>query len=282
VTLFAAPAVEMIHRPDGTVLLRTRHALGDYGRSVGERLERWARDAPDRRFLVERGPSGDWRGVTYHEALHRVHRVGTWLLGQNLSAERPVMVLSENSVQHGILMLACLYVGIPIASISPAYSLLSSDFRKLSEVVETLRPGLVFVADQARFRAALAAVRHLHQGTVVVGSGCAPVEGAISFSKLAVESPSAEVERAHRAVSPDTVAKFMFTSGSTDEPKAVIVTQRMLCSNQQAISQLWPFLGEPPVLVDWLPWHHTFGGNHNYNLALFNGGTLHIDRGREG
>jgi feruloyl-CoA synthase len=190
------------------------------------------------------------------------------------------MVLSENSVQHGILMLACLYVGIPMASISPAYSLLSSDFRKLSEVVETLRPGLVFVADQARFRAALAAVRHLHQGTVVVGSGCAPVEGAISFSKLAVESPSAEVERAHRAVSPDTVAKFMFTSGSTDEPKAVIVTQRMLCSNQQAISQLWPFLGEPPVLVDWLPWHHTFGGNHNYNLALFNGGTLHIDRGR--
>ncbi len=278
--LFAAPAVETMRRPDGAVLFRSRHVLNEYGRSVGEHLERWAREAPARRFLMERGPSGAWRGVTYREALEQVHGIGAWLLEQDLSAERPVMVLSENSVEHGALMLACLHVGIPVASISPAYSLLSADFAKLLQVVETLRPGVIYVADPARFGPALAAVRHLHDATIVVGSAREPAGGAVSFEELATRRPSTAVERAFAAVSPDTVAKFMFTSGSTDEPKAVINTQRMLCSNQQAILQLWPFLEEPPVLVDWLPWHHTFGGNHNFNLTLWNGGTLYIDRGR--
>jgi feruloyl-CoA synthase len=279
-TLFATPAVETIERPDGSVLFRSRHPLKSHASSVGEQLERWAREAPDRPFLMERGPSGAWRGVTYREAREQVLSIGAWLLEQNLSAERPVVVLSENSVEHGTLMLACLYVGIPIASVSPAYALLSSDFVKLARVVETLRPGLIYVADQARFDVALSAVRHLHDAELVVSREQPPAEGASSFSLLATHRHSAAVERAFSAVSADSIAKFMFTSGSTDEPKAVINTQRMLCSNQQAISQLWPFLREPPVLVDWLPWHHTFGGNHNFNLTLFNGGTLYIDRGR--
>jgi feruloyl-CoA synthase len=278
--LFATPAVEAIQRPDGAILFRSRFALAEYGRCVGEHLERWARQAPDRRFLVERDRSGVWRGVTYREALDQVVAIGAWLLEQDLSTERPVMVLSENSVEHGLLMLACLHVGIPIASISPAYSLVSSDFVKLAQVVDTVRPGLIYVADQARFARALSAVRHLHTATLVVGSDRAPTDGALSFALFSERRPSAAVERAFRAVSPDTVAKLLFTSGSTDEPKAVINTQRMLCSNQQAILEHWPFLREPPVLVDWLPWHHTFGGNHNFNLTLWNGGTLYIDRGR--
>jgi feruloyl-CoA synthase len=157
--LFAAPAIETTRRPDGAVLLRSRHALKAYGRCVGEQLERWAREAPERRFLVERGPAGAWRGITYRDALAQVLGIGAWLLERDLSAERPVLVLSENSVEHGALMLACLHVGVPIASISPAYSLLSSDFVKLSRVVETVRPGLIYVADQARFGPALAGCR---------------------------------------------------------------------------------------------------------------------------
>jgi feruloyl-CoA synthase len=278
--LFALPAVETIRRTDGTTLYRSRIALKEYGRCVGERLEHWAREAADRRFLAERDPSGAWRGVTYREALDSVYRIGTWLLEHDVTKQRPVMVLSENSVEHGLLELACLHVGIPIAPISPAYSLLSSDFVKLAQVVETVQPGVIYVADQVRFGRALAAVRELHSATLVVGGDHAPTDGALSFASVAALSAPAAVERAFRAVSPDTVAKLLFTSGSTDEPKAVINTQRMLCSNQQAISELWPFLSEPPVLVDWLPWHHTFGGNHNFNLVLWNGGTLYVDGGR--
>jgi len=278
--LFAAPAVELTERQDATLLLRSRHALKPYGRCVGERLERWAERAPERPFLMERAASGGWRGVTYREALERVRGIGAWLLEQGLSSERPVMVLSENSVEHGVLMLACLHVGIPIASISPAYSLLSTDFVKLSQVVETVRPGLIYVANQARFGSALGAIRPRHDALVVVSGDQAPTGGASSLGSLSGSGQAAAVERAFASVTLDTVAKLMFTSGSTDEPKAVINTQRMLCSNQQAVREIWPFLEEPPVLVDWLPWHHTFGGNHNFNLTLFNGGTLYIDRGR--
>jgi feruloyl-CoA synthase len=278
--MFASPSVETIRRPDGTILFRSRLALKEYGRCLGERLEHWARHAPARRFLAERDHSGAWRAVTYREALDQVYGIGAWLLEHDPAKQRPVMVLSENSVEHGLLLLACLYVGIPIASISPAYSLLSSDFVKLAQVVKTVKPGLIYVADQHRFGRALRAVEELHAATLVVGGDRAPTDGALPFALLAEKSASAAVEQAFRAVSPDTVAKLLFTSGSTDEPKAVINTQRMLCSNQQAISELWPFLAEPLVLVDWLPWHHTFGGNHNYNLTLWNGGTLYIDRGR--
>jgi feruloyl-CoA synthase len=278
--LFATPAVEVTRRPDGAMLLRSPYALEPHALSVGEQLERWAHEAPERPFLMERGPSRAWRGVTYGQARERVLSIGAWLLERGLSPERPVMVLSENSVEHGLLMLSCLYVGIPVASISPSYSLVSRDFARLKQVVEILRPGLVYVADQARFEGALRAVHHLHDAELVVGGEEAPAQGASSFGMLTKHGHSAAVERAFRAVSPDSIAKFMFTSGSTDEPKAVINTQRMLCSNQQALRQLWPFLSEPPVLVDWLPWHHTFGGNHNFNLTLFNGGTLYLDRGR--
>jgi feruloyl-CoA synthase len=276
--MFAAPGVERLDRPDGAVLLRPREPLQAYARCTGEYLEHWAREAPERDFLMQRS-SGGWKGVTYGQAREQVYRVAGWLLEQDLSVERPVAILSENSVEHGILTLACLHIGVPVAPISPAYSLLSSDFTKLKAIFAVLRPGLVYVADAARFGAALAAVRHLHSGRIVT-AGAASSDTALGFEALESPRDTAAVERAFADVSPATIAKFMFTSGSTDEPKAVVNTQRMLSSNQQAIFQLWPFLADPPVLVDWLPWHHTFGGNHNFNLNLRNGGTLYIDDGR--
>lgn len=278
--LFAPAAVEMTRRADGVVLLRSRHALRSYARCTGEYLLQWASRAPTRRLLMERDHDGGWRGITYADALEQVNRIGAWLLEQKLSAERPVLVLSGNSVEHGLLMLACLHVGIPVAPVSPAYALVSKDFGKLIKIVGTLRPGLIYAADQTRFGPALAAIRRSHRATVVVSSDATPTDGAVPFAALTSKHDTRAAERAFAAVSHDTIAKFLFTSGSTDEPKAVINTQRMLCANQQAIAELWRFLDEPPVLVDWLPWHHTFGGNHNFNLTLRNGGTLYIDAGR--
>jgi feruloyl-CoA synthase len=278
--MFARPAVEMERSPGGVIRLRASMALEPYARCTGEYLEHWAHTAPSRAFLLERSASGAWRGVSYGEALTQVRRVAAWLLEQELSAERPVVILSENSVEHGLLMLASLHVGIPVAPVSPAYSLVSQDFEKLKTIVSTLQPGLIYVADPARFDRALAAVRNLHRATLVVAGETSPGQGAICFSSLTPSQGFSAVERAFAAVSPDTIAKFLFTSGSGDEPKGVVNTQRMLCSNQQAIAQVWPFLREPPVLVDWLPWHHTFGGNHNFNMVLRNGGTLYIDAGR--
>jgi feruloyl-CoA synthase len=278
--LFAPAAVEVTRRPDGSVLVRSRDALKGYARCVGEYLLHWASRAPTRRLLMERDHGGGWRGISYGDALEQVNHIGAWLLEQKLSAERPVLVLSGNSVEHGLLTLACLHVGIPVAPVSPAYALVSKDFGKLTKIASTLRPGLIYAADPTRFGPALAAIRRSHRATVVVSNDTSATDGAVPFGALTSKRDTRAAERAFAQVSHDTIAKFLFTSGSTDEPKAVINTQRMLCANQQAIAQLWPFLEEPPVLVDWLPWHHTFGGNHNFNLTLRNGGTLYIDAGR--
>jgi feruloyl-CoA synthase len=278
--MFAAPAMEIEHRGNGVAVLRSSEVLEKYARCTGEYLEHWATSAPTRPFLMERSATRRWEGVTYGEALEQARCIGAWLLEQNLSAERPVAVLSENSVEHGLLMLASLHVGVPVAPISPAYSLRSKDFVKLRAIIATLRPGVIFVSDQGRFASALGAVCRLHDGKIVVGSGSSAVEGALTFESLRAARDVSATERAFSAISPDTIAKFMFTSGSTDEPKGVVNTQRMLCSNQQAMAQIWPFIDDTPVLVDWLPWHHTFGGNQNFNIALRNGGTLYIDGGR--
>jgi feruloyl-CoA synthase len=279
-TMFAPPAVEVVRRSDGASLLRSGHPLQNHARCMGEYLERWAREAFGRPFLMERATGGEFRGLTYGETLEEVYRVAAWLLEQDLSAERPVAILSENGVEHAVLMLACLHVGIPVAPISPAYSLVSKDFVRLRNIFKALRPGLVYAADATRFAPALAAVRDFHRGPVVVATRSSAVDSAVELGSLRSSQNTSAVERAFARVSPDTIAKFMLTSGSTDEPKVVINTQRMLCSNQQAILQLWPFIGHAPVLVDWLPWHHTFGGNHNFNLILRNGGTLYVDEGR--
>lgn len=278
-TLFALPAVELTRSAEG-VVLRSKHALQPYARCTGELLEYWAERAPGRAFLLQRSAEGPWRGLSYADTLAQVRSVAAWLLEQRLGPERPVALLSENSIEHGVLTLACLHVGIPVAPISPAYSLVSRDFSKLKSIVRTLSPGPIYVSSVKRFEAALTAVRGSYRGPIIAGIDDGAWGGVVPFRALTEARHDPAVARAFDAVGPDTVAKLMFTSGSTGEPKAVINTQRMLCSNQQAIAQIWPFINEPPVLLDWLPWHHTFGGNHNFNLILRNGGTLYIDEGR--
>jgi feruloyl-CoA synthase len=259
-------------------LLSSRYALGAYERCSGEFLEAWARRAPERAFVLERGDAG-WRGLSYGEMLEQVRQVGAWLLERGVSSQGPVAILSENSVEHAVLTLACLHVGVPVAPISPAYSLVSKDFGKLKSIIRTLRPGLLYVSETALFARALAAVGDLHRGLVVSGDRTSG-DGTEAFESLKSVRNERAVDRAFAAIQPDTVAKVMFTSGSTSEPKGVINTHRMLCSNQQAIAQIWRLLSHPPLLLDWLPWHHTYGGNHNFNIVLRNGGTLYIDRGR--
>ena len=266
-------------RGDGVVMLRSPHPLGRYPERLTERLEHWARRAPDRVFLAQRDAAGAWRTVGYGAALSLARRLGAALLARGLGPERPLAILSDNDIEHALLGLAALHVGVPYAPISPAYALLSTDFAKLKHVLGLLTPGLVFAADGARYQTAIAAA--LPRDATLVVTVDPPDGRAVRFGELAATAPTEAVDRAAARVGPDTVAKILVTSGSTGLPKGVINTQRMLCSNQQQILEAMPFLAdEPPVLVDWLPWNHTFGGNHNVGLTLYNGGTLYIDEGK--
>ncbi|MCX7157381.1 MAG: feruloyl-CoA synthase [Rhodocyclales bacterium] len=280
--LFVEPAVILEDRPDGSRLFRSALALPDYSRCSGEWLERWAAETPDAILIAERGADGEWVEVSYGEALARVYRIATWLLGQNLSPERPVLVLSDNSIEHALLMLACLHVGVPISPVSPGNSLLSKDFVKLRANVELLRPGVIFADTIERFMPALKAVADLHDAVVVAGSRSQPQAGTIPFAEIAgVGADATAVKAAFNALTPDTIAKFLFTSGSVGAPKAVITTQRMMCSNVEMKSVIWPFLNrQKPVIVDWLPWSHVFGGSHNFNKVARFGGSLYIDDGK--
>jgi feruloyl-CoA synthase len=265
-------------RPDGARLMRSTAQLGDYPEQLTERLEHWGKAAPERVFLAQRDPTGGWRTLTYAQVLHEVRRIAAALLQRELSPERPVAILSGNDIEQALLGLAAMYVGVPYAPISPAYSLMSSDFAKLRMIIELLTPGLVFANDGALFARALDNVVPASVELVLTRN---PVAGRQTtlFADLAA-LPSAAVECAHATVNPDTIAKFLFTSGSTGAPKAVINTQRMLCSNQAMLAAGFRFVrDEPPVAVDWLPWSHTFGANHNFNLLLSHGGTLYIDEG---
>jgi feruloyl-CoA synthase len=278
-TLFAPPRTVAESRDDGSILLRSPVPLGDHARSVGDWLDLWAQRRPDRVFLAERDdPAAPWRTVTYREALDRVRAIGAWLLARGLSADRPLAILSDNSIAHALLALGAMHVGVPVASISPAYSLVSKDFEKLKGMIALLEPGAIFVGDANAFAPALAAIAPLHDAAVVAG---APADGLIGFDELATTPVTGAVGEAFARLTPDTVAKLLFTSGSTGTPKAVINTQRMLTASQAAKGHVWPFLATTDlVLLDWLPWSHTFGANHNFNMALCNGGTLYIDAGK--
>ena len=269
--------VDVSRGPDGATYVRARSALETYPDRITERLEHWARIAPNRTFIAAREGDGDWRRLTYSQALDAVRRIGQSLLDRDLSTDRPIAILSGNDLDHALLALAALHVGIPYAAISPAYSLVATDHERLRGIFETLTPGMVFVDDAATFAVVLASVAPRDVEVVASnprGSGATP------FAALSVE-PSAAVEAAAAKVGQDTVAKFLFTSGSTGKPKAVINTQRMLCSNQQMIRQCFAFMqDEPPTILDWSPWNHTAGGNHNFGLALYNGGTFFLDGGK--
>ncbi len=261
------------------MVLRSPYPVGSYARAVGDWLVEWAEKAPERTFLAERTGEA-WRRLKYRDALSDVRRIGQALLDLGLGASRPVAILSDNGIDHALLSLGAMHVGVPVAPISPAYSLMSKDFGKLKYIFELLKPGLVYAADGERFAPALRAVPR--GDAKLVFSARAPADlPSIAFSKLLDTTPGARLEVEFSRIKPETVAKILFTSGSTGMPKGVVNTQRMLCSNQQMYGQLWLFVEDrPPVLVDWLPWNHTFGGNNNFGMVLRNGGTLYIDAGK--
>jgi feruloyl-CoA synthase len=280
--LFATPEIVADRRADGTIWLKSATPLQPDARCVGDWLEHWARQTPDRIFLGERSNAdAPWTTVTYKDALRQVRSVAAWVLAQGLSAERPLVILSDNSIDHALLALGAMHACVPAAAISPAYSLVSKDFDKLKSMIGLLQPGAIYVSGVRPFAPALAAIKPLHTAKIV--SSDAGGSEATSFRSVAATPETSAVAKAFATVAPDTIAKFLFTSGSTGTPKAVINTQRMLTSSQQAKAQTWSFLDharDDLVILDWLPWSHTFGANHNFNLVLRNGGTLYIDGGK--
>src|ERR1700720_1969382 len=274
------PDVVVERRGDGSIRMRSPHPLPPFPQKITERLVHWAKVAPARIFLAQRQAAGGWGTVTYVQTLAAVRAIAAALLERALSPQRPIAILSGNDIEHALLGLAAMHVGIPYAPISVPYSLLSKDFGKLKTIIEVLQPGLVFAANGTAFARAIAAA--VPPGVEVAVTANPPADRpATLFADLSSARPTPAVEAAHAGIAPDTIAKILFPSGSTGQPKGVINTQRMLCANQAMIRCGLAFVGaEPPVIVDWLPWNHTFGSNHNFNLGLHNTGLLYIDEGK--
>lgn len=269
---------EIEHRGDGSMLLRPSGVLPSYPERLIDSLEHWAQVAPQRVLVARRGADGEWRTVTYQEMFARVRRIAAGLLTRNLSAERPIAILSGNSIEHLTLGFAAMWAGIPYCPVSPSYAQASSDLQKLRYVLNLLTPGLVVAFDTPSFARALSL--DILSATEIVGDADLAGRTVTSLGALEID-PTAALDDAHARTNADTIARFLLTSGSTGQPKAVITCNRMLCSNAEMLRQVLPFLAdEPPVLVDWLPWNHTFGGSHNIGLVLYNGGSLYIDDGR--
>ena len=266
-------------RADGSTVLRSTDALRWYPERLTDCLEQWAAEAPERSFVARRAQGGDWHHVGYAQMLQQVQAVGQALLDAGLSQERPLAILSGNDVEHQTLALAAMWAGVPYIPVSPAYALVSQDFGKLRYILSITEPGMVFASGPEYARAISAVVPA--DVPVVLSEGRLEGRAVRAFADLAATRPGAALAEAHAKVGADTVVKLLFTSGSTREPKGVITTHRMLCSNQQMIRQCLAFLAdEPPVLLDWLPWNHVFGGSHNVGIVLYNGGTLYLDDGK--
>jgi feruloyl-CoA synthase len=267
--------------PGGGFTLEHPDALEPYARCVGDWLERWARETPDAPAFAEPDGHGSWTTLGWRELRARTGAVAQALLDLDLPAHRPVVVLSDNALGHLVLMLAAMHVGRAVCTVSSGYCRLAQgDYSKIHGILRALEPALVYASDAAVYAPALrdCGVR----GFVAVFSrGADTVPGALAFEQLLATRETPAVAAAFGRITPDTHAKYLLTSGSTGSPKVVINTHRMLCANQQMIAQTLRFLErEKPVLLDWLPWSHTFGGNHNVNMVLSHGGTLHIDDGR--
>ena len=271
--------------PHGVEYVQAEQSLQPHAQRMTDKLLHWARVTPERTFLARRkrladGSTGDWEHLVYAQALAGARRIGQALLDRGLNAEHPVVILSENSLEHAMLALGCMMVGVPYCPVSPAYSTVSKDFDKLRHILKTLTPGLVFATDADKYAAAIEASVAANT-EVVLARGALTHRAHTPLGELFETTDTPAVDQAMAATGPDTIVKFLFTSGSTNMPKGVINTHGMWCANQQQMWQSMPVLGEaPPVLVDWLPWNHTFGGNHNIGLTLFHGGSLYIDDGK--
>ncbi len=273
-------AAHFDQRADGTTIVTSAEPLGDFPPRLTDRLLHWAQVSPDHTLAAKRHHGGDWRRISYAEAVDSAKRIAQVFLDMGLSANKPVAILSENDLEHLLVGLGAMFAGVPFAPISPAYSTVSQDFGKLRHILGVLTPGLVFASSASGYERAIDATVD-GDTPVVLAHGELESRPSMRFEQLLAKPATAAVDAAHAQVGPDTIAKFLFTSGSTKLPKGVINTQRMICANQQQILQCFPGLGQVrPVLVDWLPWNHTFGGNHNVGLTIYNGGTLYIDEGK--
>ena len=268
----------------GTHYLKADQDLQAFPERLTDRFQHWAQKKPGQTLFARRvkladGSLGDWRHITYAEAWNTARNIAQGLINRGLNAERPVVILSENSLEHALLALGCIVAGVPFVPTSPPYSLISQDYDKLKHVLRTVTPGMVFASD-ARYAKAIAATVSSNM-EIVMNEGGVEGKQVTTFEALCSTPATAQVDAAIAATGPDTIAKFLFTSGSTKLPKAVINTQRLWCANQQQMAQSMPILAEEPlVLVDWLPWNHTFGGNHNFGMVVFHGGTMYIDDGK--
>ena len=274
-----AHSVHIETRSDGTLLATSNVPLDPVVRHTGEWLETWARDAPDRTFLAERSGDG-WREHGYQDVLEMVRALAAGLIARGFGSERPILIMSGNGVDHALLSFAAQYAGIPTAPLAEQYSLIEEAHGRLAYAIAKINPALAFVDDAGKFAAALSRPEFDHIPVVAVRTEGAP-RPVIAFSDLMRGDPAVDLEAAHARVGPDTLAKLLFTSGSTSNPKAVMTTQRMMCANQSQMASVLPFLKErPPVICDWLPWNHVFGGSHNVNMMLAHGGSLYIDHGK--
>ncbi|UVM52907.1 feruloyl-CoA synthase [Pseudomonas sp. B21-015] len=279
VSIGRAP-IQVREDESGILHMQALEPLSPLPQRLLDRLVHWASICPEKTFIAARQQGGEWRHISYAQMLQSTRAIAQSLLGYGLSAERPLVILSGNDLEHIQLAFGAMYAGIPYCPVSPAYSLLSKDLAKLRHIVDLLQPGLVFAADAQPFQRAIETLL-ADSVPLIFTQGRLAGRPCVSFDSLLSEPGGAEADVAFRATGPDSIAKFLFTSGSTKLPKAVPTTQRMLCANQQMLLQTFPVFGEePPVLVDWLPWNHTFGGSHNVGIVLYNGGSFYLDDGK--
>lgn len=272
------PKVEITHAKNGTIYVSQAAKLPEYGSRITERLEYFAKTKPDQIYLADRGEDGEWRTMTYGQAYQKVRNLSQFFIDHNVSVERPVVILSGNDLEHALVSLAATHIGVPSAPISPAYSLVAKDYARLKDCIDAVTPAMIFTNDADAFAPAIAGA--VADDIPVLTTSKTTQGRFINFDEALTTPPSQAVDRAFSKVNGSTIAKFLFTSGSTGSPKAVINTHEMICSNAIMTRDAFTYFeDEPPILLDWAPWNHTAGGNKVFYMALFNGGTLYVDDG---